>query len=118
MKFKTGHPLLRKLYEEGIKMGNTVSPGGSGPNLLTKEVEGFQDVTILNTKTFYPLHYSQATWMIDSGKCRLCLDAITENVYAVHWWNEMLRIAGVPKDVLPPKESFLGQSFDQILFSN
>lgn len=106
MRFPAGHALAGELYEHAAKLGPSARWAQTGPQLLTKLLPRHSDVKVLPAHAFYPIHWSQAWRLVTPehhGRCT----AIAQKSYAVHWWNEIFRRMGMPKDKLPPQGSFL-----------
>jgi hypothetical protein len=85
--------------------------GATGPRLLTKLVGalGLQQFSE-PIPSFYPV----GPWGIDSlflPTKKNDLYSIVQNSKTVHMYNELIIRAAIPKNVLPPRESFLGDYF-------
>lgn len=106
VRFPPGHPLAGELYAQAAKQGRAARWGQTGPQLLTKLLPQYPDVKVLPSRAFYPIHWSQA-WRLAAPEQHGHCAAAASKSYAVHWWNEIFRRMGLPKDKLPPTGSFL-----------
>ena len=114
MRFPPGHALPGELYRQAVALGKDIVWGQIGPQLLTRLLPQFPDVEILPAQSFYPVHWCEAWRLILPGEYDFCTSA-AEGSYAVHWWNEIFRRIGIPKEKLPSKGSFLEQHASDIL---
>ena len=57
-------------------------------------------------KIFYPINYENIEILLDPKKIK---DAIklTKQSYTLHLYNQILNRIGLPKNILPPKNSYL-----------
>ncbi|WP_026971224.1 glycosyltransferase [Aliagarivorans marinus] len=81
--------------------------GETGPELITsilKHQQRFDEA--LPFSAFYPIHHSSAAAMFSKGSQQL--NALLENSYAVHLWNEVLRKRGVDKNAGFEPDSLVG----------
>lgn len=114
MRFPPGHALPDELYRQAVALGQDIVWGQIGPQLLTRLLPQFPDVEILPAQSFYPVHWREAWRLVLAGEYDHCASA-AEGSYAVHWWNEVFRRIGIPKEKLPPRGSFLEQHASDIL---
>lgn len=114
LRFPAGHPLTAALYEQAAHMGSNILWGEAGPKLLTRLLADHSDVVVLPANAFYPMHWRDAWRLIKPDNLDECT-RLTAGSHAVHWWNEMLRRFTIPKDRLPPEESWLGQQATTLL---
>lgn len=112
LRFPAGHPLTAALFEAAEQLGTKVAFGAAGPSLLTHLLPAHPDVAVLPAHTFYPLHWRDTWRLLLPEQFRYCADAVAGS-HAVHWWNEVLRQIGMPKDRLPPPGSWLAEQFRQ-----
>lgn len=85
--------------------------GQVGPKLLTSTLKsaglaGFAQPEAV----FYPIHYSDALAVLDPEQAEAVAEKCAGSL-TCHLWNAMLRWHGVPKDLMPPKGSFLHRKF-------
>lgn len=114
MRFPAGHPLTAALYEQAAHMGSNILWGEAGPKLLTRLLASHPDVVVLPANAFYPVYWQEAWRLLKPDRRDECAK-LTAGSHAVHWWNEMQRRLGVPKDRLPPADSWLGQQATRLL---
>ncbi|MGZ8237559.1 MAG: tetratricopeptide repeat protein [Methylobacter sp.] len=114
MRFPPRHPLVGELYEQAAKLGQNVQWGQAGPLLITRLLSNYTDVEVLPVTAFYPVHWSEAWRLITQEQSGHCAGVAAES-YAVHWWNEIFRRMGIPKDKLPPADSYLGRYAASVL---
>jgi len=103
--------LIRELVNQTLRNNIETYWGTTGPHLLTKLVgalglEQFSEPI----PSFYPV----GPWGIDSlflPTKKNDLYSIVQNSKTVHMYNELIIRAAIPKNVLPPRESFLGDYF-------
>ena len=104
------------LYEESLKYNENSEWGESGPGLVTKlfNAKLAEGIDILDVNIFYPISYKNA---LNYGlpEEKLNCDKLTKKCYGAHWWNEIWRRHYIPKDKLPPADSFLSQHANIIL---
>lgn len=112
LRFPAGHPLTAALFEAADQLGTDVAFGATGPALLTRLLPDYPAVTVLPATVFYPLHWRDTWRLLVPEQAGHCAGA-TQDSHAVHWWNEVLRQIGMPKDRLPPPGSWLAQQFRQ-----
>lgn len=103
--------LLAKANEVGLAKGWNFDWGDAGPHLITalvnaRNMAGFAQ----NESVFYPLPYSNALDALDPDKV-VEVEELCHDSYTYHIWNEILRIKGVSKDLMPPKGSYLYKKF-------
>lgn len=114
MRFPPGHALPGELYKQAVALGKNIVWGQIGPQLLTRLLPQFPDVEILPAQSFYPVHWREAWRLVLAGEHNYCAGA-AEGSYAVHWWNEVFRRIGIPKEKFPPQGSFLERHATSLL---
>lgn len=114
MRFPPKHPLIGELYEQAVSLGKNIGWAQAGPHLITKLIPNYPDVAILPSPVFYPVHWRDAWRLVTAEEYGYCADAASES-YAVHWWNEIFRRIGIPKDKLPPTGSYLERCAASVL---
>ncbi|TAN65535.1 MAG: tetratricopeptide repeat protein [Methylobacter sp.] len=114
MRFPPGHPLIGELYEQAVSLGKNVGWAQAGPQLITKLLPNYPDVVVLPSPVFYPIHWREAWRLVTAEEYDHCVNAASES-YAVHWWNEIFRRIGIPKDKLPPTGSYIERCAASVL---
>jgi len=118
MRFPPGHPITIELYERAREMGRDIHWGQTGPRLLSEVVlRNRGKITIMPQKAFYPISWRDAWKLLSGPEDKRCETAVGRS-YCVHWWNEILRRIGLPKDKLPPAGSYLHRHACRILGEN
>ena len=109
----------RHLFEQATSSGTNVRWGQTGPGLVTRlyQSKEFSEITSLPSKTFYPIPWQQAFLTLQPEKREHCMEA-TRDALCLHWWNEILRDIGIPKDKLPPRGSYLATHAEKLLPAN
>lgn len=113
MRFPPGHPLTKAARERTASVLEGARWGETGPKLLT-ELQ-----PILAPRL--PIAPRESTYAIGADEfqkfllpeARAEVEARTVNSTFVHLWNEMWRRAGVPKDIAPPRGSWLDGMFER-----
>lgn len=116
MGLEPGSSYAKALYEHAEKAGRAIQWGQIGPQLATiiHRSGRFPEVRVLPPAAFYPIPWEAAMMMAlpsENARCR----KLAANSVCVHWWNEVFRRTGLPKDKLPPKGSLLADFADIIL---
>lgn len=117
MRFPAKHPVTKMAYERAKNMGKDLKWGQTGPQLLTSILSNASDsqgVKVLPENAFYPVKWTEAQCLIDPDECTDIMGKINDS-YCVHWWNEIIRRIGVPKEKLPPSLSWIGRCASDIL---
>jgi len=118
MRFPPGHSLAAEMYERAKRMGHNTGWGQTGPCLLTEVVQqNGRQVAIMPRETFYPIRWPEAWRLISAKEGKEC-EAAAAKSYGVHWWNEVLRRIGLPKNKLPPVGSYIHRRACEILGEN
>ena len=68
---------------------------------------------IFNQKYFYPVNYKNIDILFNPKKCK---DAIklTKKSFTLHLYNQVINRIGIPKNILPPKKSYLHRTMMEI----
>lgn|GEM_PF-2483623 len=91
--------------------GKVFGWGDVGPKLLTTYVQDNRArVKLMHQSTFYPLAMHEVDDVFDPLLTERCAAACADAL-AIHLWNQHLHELRLPKSVLPPAGSFLGQLF-------
>ena len=108
--------LVEILTEHVAQIETHALPWGEiGPKLFTEKVQELkmeQDVQSVNA--FYPVPWQESWRFFDSRETESILSEVRDS-FALHWWNEIVRIA--PKNIkrlAPPKGSFMRLVFEDL----
>ena len=104
--------LLDTISKRIDDMGFTFNWGEIGPKLLTsilKETKQFSFA--LKQYYFYPLNYKDNFKILLLPEFNNKAIEITKNSYVCHNYNQILTRFGIPKNIMPPKNSFLYNKF-------
>jgi len=109
MKFEKEDPICQALYEKAKAFDKQqITWSEIGPDLVTNIVKNNSRCHILPPCAFYPIPWFNAWKLIDPSRREEC-ERVTESSFCVHWWNDIFRQVGLPKQALPPKGSYLYQ---------
>lgn len=87
--------------------------GYLGPVLLTEiALKNKCKVLVREKNAFYSVHYSEALDFIDGSKAEELKQRITGALF-LHLWDGKLKSMGIPTDVWPPSDSYLGELFSR-----
>jgi hypothetical protein len=111
LRLPADHPALDDAIDAAGRIGRLAIWGYTGPFLLTALVQNYEmQRLVLPVDSFYPVHWSKAVSLIQplppGQEPRWPAGA-----YCVHFWNEILRMAGLDKSVGPPAQSPMGKLF-------
>lgn len=109
---EAGSALAREALFEALSFGlERVRWSEIGPRLVTRLIaEHGLDASVLPPRAFYPIHHTD--WLDPLlPSARRSVERRVEGAYACHLWNEKLRRAGLDKNVLPPRGSWLRARF-------
>lgn len=98
---------INEILEQINKIGYKFKWGRIGPILFTNFLKKKNLMNeILGKKFFYPINYENIEILLDPKKIK---DAIklTKQSYTLHLYNQILNRIGLPKNILPPKNSYL-----------
>ena len=102
-----------KVQEYLKEIGKDFIWGAIGPRLITKAINELGlEKDILDRNYFYPIHFNDLEKMLNPAEVEYCRDS-TADSYCVHLWNEFFNIYKIPKNVPPPKNSYLYKLFSQ-----
>jgi hypothetical protein len=107
---KATDPTVPKLCtEELVRRGTVVGWGELGPRLVWDVLQA-EGIGSAPASAFYAVGHAQADLPLRPDRAdevaALCRDS-----YSYHYWHEIIRRWGIPKDVMPPAGSFLHQRF-------
>ena len=99
--------LLKKISQIGYKF----KWGALGPRLIQSVlVQRNLFKNVLNKDYFYPINYKDFKILLLPEHLSLARK-ITKNSFVCHNYNQILNRFGIPKNILPPKRSFLYKQF-------
>ncbi|HEY1075854.1 MAG TPA: capsular polysaccharide synthesis protein [Fontimonas sp.] len=112
--FEPGSPHARQLRDRALAQGKRrLRWGALGPRLLTEYLrESALLVQAQPAQTFYPIDCAGAPDLLQPARAQTCAERC-EPALAVHWWNELYRRWGLPKQLAPPPGSFLRQCIER-----
>ncbi len=114
-KYKVNNAVLKinnsnfsnEILEQINNIGYNFRWGEIGPILLNNFLKKKKiNNEILAEKIFYPINYEKIEFFFNPKKIK---DAIklTKESYTVHFYNQIINRIGLPKNILPPKYSYL-----------
>lgn len=124
MKFPARSPVMASAIEEARALLPQTERGASaslrgllGPSLVTKLVHDFSlDHVLHPVSSAYPIAILDTPAMFDPTRCDELNERAARSDF-VHLWNEYWRRVRIPKDLGPPKGSFLDGLFTRFGFS-
>jgi mannosyltransferase OCH1-like enzyme len=103
--------LTESIAEELNRRGTVFTWGTIGPALLTSVIEQARaSHAVEASNTFYPVHWNDFRKLMDPEFASWCEDR-TRDSLTVHLWSEIARMFNVPRDILPPRGSYLHELF-------
>ncbi len=102
---------LKKISDEIKKKGYVIKWGDIGPKLITnllKKEQKFNKVFPKNV--FYPINFKNFNYLILPKYYKLA-KKLCEKSFTVHNYNQIFNRFGIPKNILPPKGSYLHEKF-------
>ena len=114
--FPEKHPLAAAFLKEAETLGEDVTWGQPGPQLITRVIEQ-QDLTddSYPPEYAYPVSWQDAPIFYDPEKRGDIEDKLTEsNAPFVHLWNEILGRVGIQKSIAPPKGSYIDKVAEEL----
>jgi hypothetical protein len=112
MRFPAEHPIMREARDYCISHQSLVASSHRqllGPMLMTDLISR-SPVQLSGVDLFYPVRGLKLWWLGEPDKIEAVKAMIAESPM-VHLFQELLRVTGLPRDVLPPKKSFLADAF-------
>jgi hypothetical protein len=105
--------LLDQILKKIEKAGYVINWGEIGPNLITKILKENKLFDMAqHRKKFYAINYTNFNWLI-LPKYKQLAKQITKNSLVVHNYNQIFNRFGIPKNIMPPKNSFLYEIFSR-----
>ncbi len=99
--------LTNKLLSEIKKIGYKFKWGKIGPLLLNNYLKKNKVIDeILSEKIFYPINYNKIELLFNPKKTKTALN-LTKHSFTIHLYNQIINRIGLPKNILPPKNSYL-----------
>ena len=112
LKLPRGHPLAWHLFTEADRAGADLDWGETGPDLLTRAIEGsIYDRHVLPSAFCYPILGADAMQFLDPEQ-GAAVERKTSGSPLIHLWNEMWRRTGVDCFAAPPAGSFMAKLFE------
>ena len=100
---KITNDLLNKIKEQGYKF----EWGKIGPILFNDYLHNNNlETEILQNYYFYPINYKNIEIFFNPKKTSMALK-LTKKSYTIHLYNQIINRIGVPKNIMPPKGSYL-----------
>ncbi len=107
--------LLAEANDLATRQSNEFFWGQVGPSLLTRLAERQGHLaSAFPPQAFFPVGYASALSLLDPAETELIKVACHES-YTLHLWNEILSIHAIPKNVLPPENSWLHRRFVELM---
>jgi hypothetical protein len=95
--------LLKKIDETGYKF----EWGKIGPTLLNDYINNHDlKREVLNKNYFYPINFKNIELLFNPNKVNEAIK-LTNKSFTIHLYNQILNRMGIPKNILPPKNSYL-----------
>tara|TARA_Y100000389_G_C17465264_1_gene524908 strand:- start:3255 stop:4124 length:870 start_codon:yes stop_codon:yes gene_type:complete len=95
--------LLNKVKEQGYKF----EWGKIGPTLFNNYLHNNNlETEILENYYFYPINYKNIEIFFNPKKTSVALK-LTKKSYTIHLYNQIINRIGIPKNIMPPKGSYL-----------
>jgi hypothetical protein len=113
MRFPAGHPLMKAARRRTAAELENARWGDTGPKLLTELQPAYgPEMAIAPWQSTYAVRPDEfQKFFLPEDRDEI--DERTSNSTFVHLWNEMWRRAGVPKNIAPPKGSWLDRMFER-----
>ena len=113
MRFPPQHPLMKAARERTAAVLENARWGDTGPKLLTElQPEHAPHLPIAPRESTYAIGADEFQKFLLPAACEE-VEVRTANSTFVHLWNEMWRKAGVPKNIAPPRGSWLDRMFER-----
>ncbi len=114
-----GHPLIEEAYATAHACDRQKGWADIGPLLITKLAARYSSsVDVRPCHVFYPLNHLQAVEMLCLPENRDTCADMCSGATMLHLYNEMFGLACIPKQMLPPKGSYLHDLFTAFLPEN
>jgi hypothetical protein len=115
IKFPAGHAMLAEAVEYCRSHWHDVGKSHRsllGPVLLTELVTKYNvSDRAWEPSLLYPVRDRQHVWKLGDPDAYDQIASLVKNCPVIHWWQWRFRAAGVPRNHLPPKGSFLSHRF-------
>jgi len=107
--------IVSLILSEIKRYGNKFSWGMIGPNLLKRIVKkySFLEKEIVHESFFFPVNFSNFQ-LLFTPKDLDYANSLFTNAYVCHFYNQILNRFSLPKNILPPKNSYLYKLFIKI----
>jgi hypothetical protein len=112
MRIPRGHPLLAEAVDRCVALGENVAFWGqTGPTLLSELVNKYDlSRSCQPSKILYPVVWDDLAGLFDPALCDEMQHCCAASWF-LHLKNEIWREAGIPRDLGPPRGSFLDLLF-------
>ncbi len=107
----TDNDFLEILHKEILRKGYIIRWGDIGPNLITRlmKKEG-KFLNAMKKQYFYPVNYENFNYVLLPRYYKKA-KKLCDKSFTVHNYNQILNRFGIPKNILPPKGSYLYEKF-------
>ncbi len=96
-----------ELLEQITKIGYQFKWGEIGPILLKNYLKNNNDnKEVLKENFFYPINFKNIEILFNPKKIKMALN-LTKHSYTIHLYNQIINRIGLPKNILPPRNSYL-----------
>lgn len=113
MHFPVRHPLMTSARERTEAVLETARWAETGPKLVTELLPVHEpDAAIAARESAYAIGHEEFQKFL-LPEAREEVEQRTANSTFVHLWNEMWRRSGIPKDIGPPKGSWIDMMFER-----
>lgn len=113
MRFPAGHPLIRAARDRTSRRSRDARWGDVGPKLLTElQPEFASRMQPSPREAAYAIGSDEFQKFLLPEACDEVEQRISGSAF-VHLWNEMWRKAGIPKNIAPPRGSWLDRMFER-----
>lgn len=100
--------ILNKIKERGY----VFKWGDIGPNLITKILKDENEFhSALKQEIFYPFNFKSDFKLLLLPGYDTRINKMVKNSLTIHNYNQILTRFGIPKNIMPPRNSFLYQKF-------
>lgn len=107
----TNKDLIEEILREIKNIGYKIKWGDIGPKLITKIIKKnnyFEKA--LDKQFFYPIDFKNYNYLLLPRYYEVA-KKLCKKSFAIHNYNQILNRFGIPKNILPPKGSYLHEKF-------
>ena len=106
--------IAEEIFNKIKKIGYKFQWGKIGPILLNDYIsEKKLKNQIFAESTFYPINYENIELLFNPQKIKKA-SYLTRKSFTIHLYNQIISRIGIPKNILPPKDSYLYNLITQI----